>query len=246
VSRKRDGLGGEFAGAVSVVTGAAGGIGRAVVAELSARGALVAALDVTDSQAGALCLRCDVTDEQQVAETLERVGKELGTPTHLVCAAGVASEAPVVDMDVDEWRRVVDVSLLGTFVSTREVLPAMLANGRGRIVALSSGYARKGQAAGSHYAAAKAGVETFVKSLALEVAGAGITVNAVAPGPVETAMLEPLMARSGWRSTIEAAIPLGRVATPADIAGPILFLLSDDSAYMTGQVLHVNGGLLMP
>jgi NAD(P)-dependent dehydrogenase (short-subunit alcohol dehydrogenase family) len=149
-------------------------------------------------------------------------------------------------MDVKEWRRVVDVSLLGTFVTTRQVLPAMLANGRGRIVALSSGYARKGQAAGSHYAAAKAGVETFVKSLALEVAGAGITVNAVAPGPVATAMLDPFMARSGWRPAMEAAIPLGRVATPADIAGPILFLLSDDSAYMTGQVLHVNGGLLMP
>ena len=236
----------EFAGAVSVVTGAAGGIGRAVVEALSATGALVAALDLTDPPAGALRLRCDVTDEQQVAEAVERVRKELGTPAHLVCAAGVVSEAPVVDMDVDEWRRVVDVSLLGTFVSTREVVPAMLAGGRGRIVALSSGHARKGHATGSHYAAAKAGVETFVKSLALEVAAAGITVNAVAPGPVATAMLDPLMARPGWRSGIEAAIPLGRVATPADIAGPILFLLSDDSAYMTGQVLHVNGGLLMP
>jgi NAD(P)-dependent dehydrogenase (short-subunit alcohol dehydrogenase family) len=246
MSREDEGATSEFAGAVSVVTGAAGGIGRAVVDALSARGALVAALDLADPPAGALRLRCDVTDEQQLTEALERACKELGTPTHLVCAAGVASEAPVVDMDVNEWRRVVDVSLLGTFVTTRQVLPAMLANGRGRIVALSSGYARKGQAAGSHYAAAKAGVETFVKSLALEVAGAGITVNAVAPGPVATAMLDPFMARSGWRPAMEAAIPLGRVATPADIAGPILFLLSDDSAYMTGQVLHVNGGLLMP
>jgi len=237
---------GEFDGVVSLVTGAAGGIGRAVAEALSARGALVASLDLTEPPVGALRLCCDVTDERQVSEAIERAHKELGTPAHLVCAAGAVSEAPVADLDVDEWRRVVDASLLGTFLSAREVLPAMLASGRGRIVALSSGYARKGCATGSHYAAAKAGVEAFVKSLALEVAEAGVTVNAVAPGPVATAMLEPFMARPGWQPMTEAAIPLGRVATPADIAGPILFLLSEDSGYMTGQVLHVNGGLLMP
>ncbi len=239
-------MSGEFVGAVSVVTGAAGGIGRAVVEALSARGAVVAAFDLTEPPVGALRLCCDVTDERQVSETVERAHKELGPPAHLVCAAGVVSEAPVAELDVDEWRRVVDASLLGTFLSARAVLPAMLAAGRGRIVTLSSGYARKGYATGSHYAAAKAGVESFVKSLALEVADAGVAVNAVAPGPVATAMLEPFMARPGWQPTIEAAIPLGRVATPEDIVGPILFLLSEDSGYMTGQVLHVNGGLVMP
>jgi NAD(P)-dependent dehydrogenase (short-subunit alcohol dehydrogenase family) len=235
----------EFTETVSVVTGAAGGIGRAVVEALSAKGGLVAALDLAKPPVGALRLSCDVTDERQVSETVERAHKELGPPVHLVCAAGVVSEAPVVELEVDEWHRVVDASLSGTFLCARAVLPAMLANGRGRVVALSSGHATKGYPSGSHYAAAKAGVEAFVKSLALEVGAAGITVNAVAPGPVATTMLDPLVARPGWQSTIEGAIPLGRVGTPTDITGPVLFLLSDESGYVTGQVLHVNGGLLM-
>jgi NAD(P)-dependent dehydrogenase (short-subunit alcohol dehydrogenase family) len=236
----------ELVGAIGVVTGASGGIGRRVVEALAGRGALVAALDVKEPSVGAARICCDVTDERQIADAVAQVQQELGPPTHLVCAAGVVSEVAVCDLGVDEWRRVVDASLLGTFLAARAVLPAMLAAGRGRIVALSSGYARKGRAAGSHYAAAKAGVEAFVKSLALEVAGAGVTVNAVAPGPVDTAMLEPLTGRRGWRPAMEAAIPLGRVATPDDVVGPILFLLSEEADYVTGQVLHVNGGLLMP
>lgn len=236
---------GELVGRVGIVTGGAGGIGQAVVAAAEARGASVATLDRSAGRAS-LALECDVTDEGQVAAAVAAVEERLGPVGFLVCAAGCVSEAAVSDLTVAAWREVVDASLLGTFLAARAVLPSMVAARRGRIIALSSGLATKGSPRGAHYAAAKAGVEAFVKSLALEVASDRITVNAVAPGPIKTAMIEQLDARAGWRVEIESRIPLGRVGDPADVVGPVLFLLGDSSAYVTGQVLHVNGGLLMP
>jgi NAD(P)-dependent dehydrogenase (short-subunit alcohol dehydrogenase family) len=236
----------ELEGSVVLVTGAAGGIGGAVVVALEARGARVAALDTRRASVGRLPLVADATDEVQVDTAVREIEAELGAISFLVCATGSVTEHTVADISVDEWHQVVNSTLLATFLVTRAVLPGMLARRQGRIVALSSGYATKGYAKGAHYAAGKAGIEALVKSLALEVAEAGITVNAVAPGPIETAMLDPLVARPGWRSRIEAAIPLGRVGTPADVVEPVLFLLDDRASYITGQVLQVNGGLLMP
>lgn len=140
----------------------------------------------------------------------------------------------------------VDVSLTGTYLVTRAVLPSMLAAGGGRIVAFSSGYASKGNRNGAHYAAAKAGVEAIVKSVALEVAAAGVRVNAVAPGPVRTPMLDHIAGLPDWERDRAASIPMGRIGEADDLVGPVLFLLGPASRYSTGQVVHVNGGLLMP
>ncbi|MGQ0804400.1 MAG: SDR family NAD(P)-dependent oxidoreductase [Actinomycetota bacterium] len=233
-----------LAGSVGVVTGGAGGIGRAVVTGAEGLGARVACLDTAEGAAGCN-LACDVTDEADVANAIAEVERVLGPISFLVCGAGVVSEFPVAELDVAEWRRVIDVSLLGTFLAARAVLPSMTKRGQGRIVALSSGHATRGYPGGSHYAAAKAGVEAFVKSLALEVAPQAITVNAVAPGPVATAMLEGVAAGKAL-PRLEASIPLGRIARPEDVVGPVMFLLGPGAGHMTGQVLHVNGGMLMP
>lgn len=236
-----------LAGRVALVTGGAGGIGRAVSTALTTVGVAVACLDLDPDGDLAVPIAADVTDERDVARAVELVERELGAPTLLVCAAGIVSEHPIAELPLDEWRRVVDVSLTGTYLAVREVVPRMRAAGGGSIVAYSSGYGRRGYRHGAHYAAAKAGVEALVKSAALELADAGIRVNAVAPGPVAT----PLVAQvaedlDAWRSARARDIPMGRVAEPGDMVGPTLFLLGPESGYVTGQVLHVNGGLIMP
>ncbi len=238
--------GSRFDGRVAVVSGGHGGIGAAVVSGLRAEGARVAVLDRTVGTGADLELACDVTDEPAVTEAMTRVERELGRPELVVCAAGVVSESDLVTLAAEEWDRVLDVCLRGTFLLLRASLPHLVAGGSGAVVALSSGWAPKGYPRGAHYASAKAGVEALVKSAALEVAAAGVRVNAVAPGPVLTPFLDYVQDRDAWLRGREALIPMGRVAEPADVVGPVLFLLGDDSRYVTGQVLHVNGGLLMP
>lgn len=236
-----------FGGQVAVVSGGHGGIGGAVVKTLQAYGARVAVLDRDDGPGTAdLAVTCDVTDPDAVRAAASTVAEQLGSPSMLVCAAGVVSESAFADLAVAEWQRVVDVCLTGTFLLMQAVLPQMVADRAGSVVALSSGWASKGYPRGAHYASAKAGVEALVKSTALDVAAAGVRVNAVAPGPVLTPFLDYVEDMDAWRRDREALIPMGRVADPQDVVGPVLFLLSDESRYVTGQVLHVNGGLLMP
>lgn len=234
----------EFADAGVIVTGGAGGIGGGAVAALLERGARVAVLDVTPSAAATVSLRCDVTDPGAVEQAVADAAEALGGVTHLVCAAGVVSEHPVTELEPREWHRVVDISLTGAFLVARSAAPHMARAGGGAIVTTSSGWATKGYPSGAHYAAAKAGVEALTKSLALELAPHGVRANSVAPGPVRTAMIldNPAFDTAGR----VAAIPLGRLGEVADVVDPMLFLLGDGARWITGQVLHVNGGMLMP
>lgn len=230
----------------AIVSGGNGGIGSAIVRALTALDWQVAVLDLNPGSDGHIGIAVDVTDGHAVRRAVREVENELGTVDGAVAAAGVVSETPFSALDADEWHRVVGVSLTGTYHLFRAALPAMAERGRGAAVALSSGYGRSGYRFGGHYAAAKAGIEALVKSLALELGPSGVRVNAVAPGPVITAMLGHIEDRNTWRRDREQRIPLGRIAEPEDVADPVAFLLTDPSRYITGQVLHVNGGLLMP
>jgi len=236
---------GELLGAAPVVvSGAAGGLGRATAAALADAGVRTAGIDLRAGGAATLDLVADVGDPAAVEAAVARVVAELGAPGALVCAAGVVSELPLVELEPAEWRRVLDASLTSSFLLARAVAPHLVARGGGAIAMLSTGYATKGMLHGPHYAAAKAGVEALVKSLALELGPAGVRVNAVAPGPIRTPMLD---AKPGFdERAVAAALPLRRVGEPADVVDPLLFLLGDGSRYVTGQVLHVNGGMLMP
>ena len=236
--------GNAFDGATALVTGAAGGLGSAIGAALQARGARVVSLDLAAAAGADLHIDCDVTDASAVAAAVEQATADGTHIDLLVCAAGVVSEHDLGELDPSEWHRVVDVSLTSAFLAAQAVAPSMATGGGGAIVTLSSGWGTRGYPRGPHYAAAKAGVEALTKSLALELAPQAIRVNSVAPGPIRTAMLDDLPDFD--EAARAAAIPLGRIGEPEDVVGPVLFLLGSDSRYVTGAVLHVNGGLLMP
>lgn len=234
-----------FAGRPAVIAGGAGGIGQAVARGLSERGAQVAVLDRrrAASAEGQLSLEVDLTDEPAVATAVQAAAEQLGGIELLVCASGVVSEAPLEKLDLAEWRRVLDSSLTATFLVLRAAIPHLRKASAASVCAVSSGWARRPYPRGSHYAAAKAGIEAVVRSAAAELAPDRIRVNAVAPGPIRTAMLDDLPA---FDETQRAGlIPLQRIGEPGDVVGPILFLLGEESAYMTGQVLGINGGLVM-
>ena len=222
------------------MTGGAGGLGTAIVADLRAGGRTVVSFDRIAARAASASFQLDVADEAAVGARAAEVAERYGGIDGLVCAAGAVAEHPVAEMPLDAWRSVIDASLTGTFVATRAVLPAMIAAARGSIVAFSSGYASTGYRNGANYAAAKAGVEALVKSVALENAQYGIRANSVAPGPIDTPMLTRERA-----AFIGPRIPLGRVGTAADVVGIVRFLIGDDSGYITGQTIGVNGGLIM-
>ena len=229
---------------VALVAGGAGDIGRGVVDALLASGSKVAVLDLRLNHASSLSLECDVTDGDQIDAALSAIVANLGQPTQVVCATGLVTRGSVADMDPADWRRIVEVSLTSAFLVSRAVLPGMQTAGGGAIVTMSSGLARKGYANGASYAAAKAGVEALTKTIALEHAQDGIRCNCVAPGPVRSTMTRNNLNFDERAAT--AGIPMGRLGEVADVVAPVMFLLGGGAAYITGQVLQVNGGMLMP
>jgi 3-oxoacyl-[acyl-carrier protein] reductase len=229
-----------FPDGAAVVAGGAGDLGRPLVAALREAGLRVGVLDLvaTDEETVA----CDLTDPDAVEAGVAELGDRLGPIGCFVYAAGLQSEHELAEMSLAEFRRIVDASLTGCFICARAVAPRMIDGGA--IVAFSSGLGFRGMSQGPHYAAAKAGVVALVKSLALEL-GPRLRVNAVAPGPIRSRMADQMdPARMAGRGL--DSIPLGRIGDPEDVVGPVLFLLGAGSAYMTGAVLHVNGGMLMP
>ena len=238
-----------------MVTGGASGIGRAIVLRLARDGADVAILDVdvagaeriarevTANGRRALAVETDVAASAGVGGSVERVRGELAPVTLLVNAAGIASFVPLLQMTEGDWDRLIAVHLKGTFNCTRAVLPDMIAARWGRVVSIASVAGLNGGGPGlAHYAAAKAGIIGFTKAVALEMAGFGITVNAIAPGLIDT----PLLDRSGMprevRERIVQQMPVGRIGAPDDIAAACAYLVSEDASFVTGQVLSPNGG----
>lgn len=226
---------------VALVTGAASGIGAAVATRLAASGWRVAGLDLRPSETD-LPLRSDVTDRREVEAAAETAAATLGPVRLLVTAAGYYEMRPVETITDEVWQRMLHTHLGGTVNACRAVLPSMLDAGDGSIVAVSSELALGGGDEDAHYAAAKGAVLGFVKSLAAEVAGAGVRVNSIAPGPTDT----PLLAHdSPWRAPeYLASVPLRRLVTPDEVAAAVAFLAAEGT-YFTGQVISPNAGTVI-
>jgi 2-hydroxycyclohexanecarboxyl-CoA dehydrogenase len=239
-----------------IVTGAAQGIGRAVAVRLARDGARVAAWDTLADgaeetarlcrQAGATAQarRVDVGDAGEIETAVAALEREWGNVDGLVNNAGIFPRAHAIDMDLAEWERVLRVNLTGTFLCARAVARGMKAIGRGAIVNMASGRALAGAANGAHYSASKGGIIALTKSLALDWARDGIRVNCVIPGVTDTAQPRGEM-NDRELAALGARLPLGRIGRPEEIAAVVAFLLGEDSAYMTGQSVAVNGGAIM-
>lgn len=227
----------------AVVTGGASGIGRAIADRLRADGYHVATIDLNPSD-DEFAQTADVTDRAQVEAALSAIRAQLGPVTILVNAAGLDGFKRFTDITFEEWQKVVDVNLNGVFHCIQAVLPDMVDAGWGRIVNISSSSTHSGTPYMAHYVAAKSAVNGLTKSLALEYGPAGITVNAVPPGFIDTPMLRNAEARGRLgdvQATIDAT-PVRRIGKPEDIAAACAFLISEEAGYITGQILGVNGG----
>lgn len=236
----------------ALVTGGAKGIGAAVVRRLADAGAAVTIADLDEDHAAALvaevgasAIRLDVSDPDAVTAAVATTVGEGGPFDILVNNAGADQHAFFTDTTPDDWRRLLAVNLVSVLACTRAVLPAMQAAGHGRIVNIVSEAGRLGSRGGSVYAAAKGGVIAFTKSIARENARYGITVNAVAPGPIDTPMVAAAVGKGGPKllDAMTAATLLKRLGTPDEVAAAVLFLVSDDAAYITGETLGVSGGM---
>jgi 3-oxoacyl-[acyl-carrier protein] reductase len=247
-----------LAGKVAIVTGGSRGIGRAVVDLLSSFGTKVVVNYLSDEQAAtatvtlarergaeAAAIQADVAQlpeaERLVHETLERFGRI----DFLICNAGIWEGGPVESIAEDLWDRTFDINLKGTWSVCRAAVPVMKQQRSGRIVIVSSTAGQRGEANVSNYAASKGGQIAFMKSLSTELGSFGINVNCVAPGWVDTDMTTDTLRDKTRIETILKEIPKGRVATPEDIAGPVVFLCSSWSEHITGDVLSVNGGSVL-
>ena len=243
---------------IAVVTGGASGIGRAVCRRLARDGAAVAVLDIdgagADATAAAIVAAggraaawvVDVADGDAVRTAVAAVRAALGVPTVLVNVAGIGEFALLADISDAQWQRMLDVHLGGTFHCVRAVFADMVTAGWGRIVNVSSVAGLSGGGPGlSHYAAAKGGIIAFSKALAHELGPAGITVNAIAPGLIDTPMVAGAMVAPEIRQRAVEGAPVRRIGVPDDIAAAVAYLVSDEASFVTGQVLSPNGGRYM-
>jgi len=237
-------------GKVAFVTGGNTGIGAAIARRLSAEGASVA-IAYHEDEAGAAelatalgsqsaAVRCDVTDPASVETAVEQATASLGPVTALVNNAAVLRRTPFLEIGDSEWDQVVHVALYGAFHCARAVIPGMIEAGSGSIVSIGSELVSLGGELQSHYVAAKGGVVALTRALAFELGPHGVRANVVAPGPTKTRMLSTEIPES-----FVDTVPLRRLGVPDDVAGAVAYLLSDDAAWVTGQVLGVNGGLAM-
>lgn len=243
---------GKLDGKTAVITGGGSGIGRGVaklfasegaavgIFDLSEKNAEAVAREITDAGGKAAIATGDVGNEEAVKAALARLVAEIGDVDILVNNAGMDTTSLLEDMSTEMWDRMISVHLRGTFLCTREVLPAMKRKKWGRIINLSSQLAHKGAATMTHYVAAKAGIMGFTRALAYEVARDGITVNSVNPGPINTPLLAGLPA--DWLQKKKGELPIGRFGEVDEVAPVFLLLASDEGSYFIGASLNVNGG----
>ncbi len=247
----------EFQGKVALVTGGSRGIGRAVSLAFASSGCNLAINYHRDEESAAEVrrmaeelgvsareFRADVADREQVERMVEEILEEFGRIDVLVCNAGIWERNPIDDMSEKTLRETLDVNLLGTFHPIAAVVPHMKKQGAGIIVTISSTSGQRGEAFYSPYSASKGALISLTKSLALELAPHNIRVNCVASGWVETDMTEDVLGSEQGAEVIRQ-IPMGRVASPEEIAGPVLFLASNLSSFITGEILNVNGGAVL-
>lgn len=244
-----------FSGKVAVVTGASQGIGEAIASELALTGLKIILVDVQKekledvasrigrSGGAAFSFPADVSQLDQAASVVEAAVKDHQSLDYLVNNAGITKDNLLMRMHEDEWDAVMAINLKGVFNFSKAAIRPMVAKRFGRIINISSVVGAMGNPGQANYAASKAGVIGFSKSLAREVAGRGITVNCVAPGYIATAMTERLSEEV--KKAFLEMIPMKRMGTPAEVAQVVKFLLSDQASYITGQVIHVNGGMYM-
>ncbi len=242
-------------GEIALVTGASRGIGQAIARELGRRGATVVGTATSDAGAEAITgdlqaqgvrgrgMRLDVRDAAAVEAAVKAVGQDFGAPTILVNNAGITRDNLLMRMKEEEWSDILDTNLSSVYRLSKAVLRGMMKARHGRIIGIGSVVGATGNAGQTNYAAAKAGLIGFTRSLAREVGGRGITVNAVAPGFIDTDMTRALSGEQ--REALVAGVPLGRLGEAQDIANAVAFLASAQAAYITGETLHVNGGMHM-
>ncbi|EKD9039765.1 3-oxoacyl-ACP reductase FabG [Vibrio parahaemolyticus] len=239
-------------GKIALVTGASRGIGRAIAELLVERGATVIGTATSESSAAAISeylgengkgLALNVTDVESIEATLKTINDEFGAIDILVNNAGITRDNLLMRMKDDEWNDIINTNLTPIYRMSKAVLRGMMKKRAGRIINVGSVVGTMGNAGQTNYAAAKAGVIGFTKSMAREVASRGVTVNTVAPGFIETDMTKAL--NDDQRAATLANVPAGRLGDPREIASAVVFLASPEAAYITGETLHVNGGMYM-
>ena len=241
-------------GEIALVTGASRGIGAAIADELAAQGATVIGTATSESGAAAISQRLaakggagrvlDVNAPGAIEALVDAVGKEFGGLSILVNNAGITRDNLLLRMKDEDWQAILDTNLTSVFRSCKAAMRGMMKARKGRIVNIASVIGVTGNAGQANYAAAKAGIIAFSKSLAKEIGSRGITVNVVAPGFIATDMTADLPEAA--KAAMQAQIALGRLGEPSDIARAVAFLAGPDAGYITGETLHVNGGMYMP
>jgi 3-oxoacyl-[acyl-carrier protein] reductase len=241
---------------VACVTGGGRGIGRAIALRLAEAGASIVVNDIGDAAPveavvkeikamgrQALSVFADVSSAPEVERLVTEAISAYGRIDILVNNAGIARDQLLLRMTEEEWDRVLEVDLKSVFLCTRAVLKHMVKERRGRVISIASIVGMVGNPGQANYAAAKAGIIGFTRTVAKEVASRGITVNAVAPGFIDTEMTQRL--KEEWKEELKKRIPLGRLGSPADVAEAVAFLASEEAGYITGQVLVIDGGMAM-
>ena len=240
-------------GKLVLVTGASRGIGKAIALTLGGAGATIIGTATTESGADSISkvfvenkisgkgIKLDVTDNEQISNLLKAVNEDFGSFDILVNNAGITRDNILLRMKEDEWEDIINTNLSSIYKMSKSVLRGMIKNRSGRIISITSVVGAMGNAGQSNYAAAKAGMIGFTKSLAREVGVRNITVNAIAPGFIETDMTDSLPDEQ--KEALASQIPMGRLGTAEEVAKAVLFLAGDGGSYITGQTLHVNGGM---